>query len=165
MDFLIGDIKMNNKELKILEHEKYMKIALEEARKALDQDEVPVGAVILKDGIIIAKAYNQVEKEGSVLCHGEILAIKEASKVLGSKFLLGCTLYVTLEPCTMCSGAILNSRIDTLVYGANEEKTGTAGTVLNLLQFPSFPNFVHIVPNILEDESVKLLQEFFRKKR
>ncbi len=156
---------MNNKELKILEHEKYMKIALEEARKALDQDEVPVGAVILKDGIIIAKAYNQVEKEGSVLCHGEILAIKEASKVLGSKFLLGCTLYVTLEPCTMCSGAILNSRIDTLVYGANEEKTGTAGTVLNLLQFPSFPNFVHIVPNILEDESVKLLQEFFRKKR
>lgn len=149
----------------ILEHEIYMKLALKEAKKALSKGEVPVGAIIVKEGVIIAKAHNQVEEKGSTLYHGEMIAIKKACSILGNKFLKDCILYVTLEPCTMCSGAILNSRISTVVYGADEGKTGTAGTVLNLLQFPGFPGFVHIVPNILKDESVELLQKFFQDKR
>lgn len=165
MDFLIGEFKMKNEEKNKEYHEKYMKIALEEAKKAFNEGEVPVGAIIVKDGHVIAKAHNEVEKKGSILYHGEILAIQEASQKLGNKFLNGCVLYVTLEPCTMCSGAIINSRIDTLVYGADEEKTGTAGSVLNLLQFPGFPRFVHIVPNILADDSILLLRKFFQKKR
>lgn len=148
-----------------LEHEKYMKIALEEAMKAFAKGEVPVGAVIVKEGVILAKAHNQVEEKASTLFHAEIIAIEEACREVNNKYLDDCVLYVTLEPCTMCSGAIMNSRISRVVYGADEEKTGTAGTVLNLLQFPGFPGFVHIVPNILKEESAKLLKKFFNNMR
>jgi len=150
---------------KNIEHEKFMRIALEEAKKAFDKDEVPVGAVVVKNGIVITKAHNQVEEKKSSIYHAEIIAIKEATKKLDNKFLDGCVIYITLEPCMMCSGAIMNSRISKVVYGADEEKTGTAGSVLNLLQYPGFCVFVKIVPNILKEESAKLLQAFFKKKR
>lgn len=156
---------MRSKSEIILEHNYYMKIALNEAEKAFVKGEVPVGAVIVKDGKVISKAHNQVEERGSVLFHAEILAIEEACREVNNKYLDDCVLYVTLEPCTMCSGAIMNSRISRVVYGADEEKTGTAGTVLNLLQFPGFPGFVHIVPNILKEESAKLLKKFFNNMR
>jgi tRNA(adenine34) deaminase len=149
----------------IIIHEKYMKFALEEAEKAFAKGEVPVGAVIVKGDKIIAKAHNKVEEKGSTLYHAEIIAIENACREINNKYLDDCTLYVTLEPCTMCSGAIMNSRISRVVYGADEEKSGTAGTVLNLLQFPSFPVFVHIIPNILKDESAELLKKFFQFKR
>lgn len=156
---------MRSKSEIILEHNYYMKIALNEAEKAFVKGEVPVGAVIVKDGKVISKAHNQVEERGSVLFHAEILAIEEACKNLNNKYLDQCVLYVTLEPCSMCSGAILNSRISKIVFGADEEKTGTAGSVINLLQFPGFPGFVHIVPNILAKESAELLKKFFNEIR
>ena len=143
------------------EHEEYMRIALEEAKIAFSKEEVPIGAIVVKDGIIISKAHNQVEEKGSTLYHAEIIAIKRACKHLNNKYLNGAILYVTVEPCTMCSGAIMNSRISKVVYGADEEKTGTAGSVLNLLQFPGFTEFVHIVPNVLKEESAEIMKKFF----
>lgn len=152
-------------EKKRLEHEKFMRVALEEARKAFTKGEIPVGAVIVKDGQIISQAHNLVENRKSTLWHAEILAIEEACRQLDNKYLDDCTLYVTLEPCIMCSGAIMASRIKRLVYGADDEKTGCAGSVLNLLQFPSFPYSVSIVANILPEESTWLMKKFFQFKR
>lgn len=152
-------------EKKRLEHEKFMRVALEEARKAFTKGEIPVGAVIVKDGQIISQAHNLVENRKSTLWHAEILAIEEACRQLDNKYLDDCTLYVTLEPCIMCSGAIMASRIKRLVYGADDEKTGCAGSILNLLQFPSFPYSVSIVANILPEESTWLMKKFFQFKR
>lgn len=147
------------------EHEKFMALALDQAQRAFDKGEVPVGALIVKDGQVISQAHNQVEEKGSTLFHAEILAIEEACRILDNKYLEDCILYVTLEPCPMCAGAMMAARIDKLVYGADEEKTGSAGSVINLLQFPSFPFFVSIVPNILAGESAQLLKRFFQFKR
>ena len=152
-------------EEKMNDHEKFMQIALEQAQIALNKGEVPVGAVIVKDGQVIFQAHNQVEEKGSTLFHAEILAIEGACRELNNKYLDSCILYVTLEPCPMCAGAIMAARIGKIVYGADEEKTGSAGTVLNLLQFPYFPFFVSIVPNILAQESARLLKKFFQFKR
>lgn len=147
------------------EHEKFMALALEQAQIAFDKGEVPVGALIVKDGQVISQAHNQVEEKGSTLFHAEILVIEGACRILDNKYLEDCILYVTLEPCPMCAGAMMAARIEKLVYGADEEKTGSAGSVINLLQFPSFPFFVSIVPNILAGESAQLLKRFFQFKR
>ena len=142
-------------------HEKYMKQALKEAKKAYEKLEVPVGAVIVKDGKIIARAHNQKETKFDTTKHAEILAISKASKKLGSWRLNDCEMYVTLEPCPMCAGALIQSRIKKVYIGANDEKTGAIGSVFNLLTDYKFNHIVEYEKGILEKECQKVLQDFF----
>ena len=143
--------------------EKYMYEALLEAEKARNEDEVPVGAVIVRNGEIIARAYNTREKDKNALYHAEIKAIDEACKLLHGWRLVGCTLYVTLEPCPMCAGAIVNSRIERVVYGAPDNKAGAFGTMINLTDYPLFKP--EITSGVLKDQCSKILSDFFKKKR
>ena len=144
---------------------KYMKIALKEAKKAYDEEEVPVGAVIVKNGIVIATAHNQKEAKTDTTKHAEIIAIQKASKKLKNWRLEEATLYVTLEPCTMCIGAIIGARIKRVCFGAMDEKTGACGSVLNIPKDYLFNHIVDVEGNIMEDESKALLQEFFKMLR
>lgn len=144
---------------------KYMKIALKEAQKAYEKDEVPVGAIIVKDEKIIARAHNQKEEKTDTTKHAEILAIQKASKKLKAWRLENCTMYVTLEPCTMCIGAAINARIKRLVYGASDEKTGACGSVLNIPEEYKFNHIVEIEKNIEEENCKKILQTFFKELR
>jgi endonuclease-3 len=141
--------------------EKYMKIALEEAKKAAEIGEIPVGAVIVKDNKIIARAYNLKEKERDTTFHAEIEAIRIASRKLNSWRLEGCTMYVTLEPCSMCAGAIINARLDRLVIGAMDEKTGACGSKLNLLTDFKFNHKVLLKTEVLAKECEQVLKQFF----
>ena len=145
--------------------EDFMKAALKEARKAYLEDEVPVGAVIVKDGKIIARAHNIKEMKNDTTKHAEILAIQKASKKLNTWRLTGCTMYVTLEPCVMCAGAMIQSRLDKVVFGTVDEKTGACGTVLNVLQDYKFNHIVEIENGIMEKECKGILQDFFRRLR
>lgn len=145
--------------------EKFMKAALKEAQKAYDKLEVPVGCVIVKDGKIIARAHNLKETKTDTTKHAEILAIQKASKKLKSWRLLDCDMYVTLEPCSMCAGAIINSRIRKVYYGAHDEKTGAIGSVFNLLEDYTFNHKVEYESGILEQECKKILKNFFKKLR
>ena len=140
----------------------FMKEALKEARKAADILEVPVGCVIVKDGKIISRAYNQKETKFDTTKHAEILAIQKASKKLESWRLLDCEMYVTLEPCAMCAGAIINSRIKKLYIGTSDEKTGAAGSVLNLFEDFTFNHKVEIKKGIMQEECEKILKDFFK---
>ena len=142
-----------------------MKEALKQAQKAYDKLEVPVGAVIVKDGKIIARAYNQKEENQDTINHAEILAIKKASKKLGSWRLLDCDMYVTLEPCSMCAGALIQSRIRKVYIGALDEKTGACGSVLNLLNDYKFNHKVEVETGILKDECENMLKKFFKELR
>ena len=146
-------------------NEKYMKEALKEAKKAYDEDEIPVGAVIVKDGKIIARAHNQKEQNKDTICHAEILAIKKASKKINAWRLSGCTMYVTLEPCPMCAGALINSRIDKVVFATADERTGACGTVLNLLEDYKFNHVVEVEKDVMQKESETMLKEFFKDLR
>lgn len=145
--------------------EKFMKEALKEAKKAYEKLEVPVGAVIVKDGKIIARAHNQKETKFDTTKHAEILAIQKASKKLQSWRLIDCDMYVTLEPCSMCAGAIINSRIKNVYIGASDEKTGAVGSVFNLFTDYKFNHKPEFEKGILEDECRGLLQEFFKALR
>lgn len=142
-------------------NEKYMALALKEAEKAFNKNEVPVGCVIVKDDKVIARAHNLRQTKKSVLGHAEILAIEKASKKLNSWILEDCTIYVTLEPCPMCAGTILQSRIKKLVFAANEPKFGACGSVINLFE-KKFNHEVEVIPNVLQEESSKLLKNFFQ---
>lgn len=141
--------------------EKFMAQALKQARKAYDLGEVPIGCVIVRDGKIIARGYNRRNTDKNTLNHAEITAIKRASKVVGDWRLEGCEMYVTLEPCQMCAGACVQSRIDRVVIGCMSPKSGCAGSVLNLLQMEEFNHQVEIEKGILEDKCSELLSEFF----
>ena len=145
--------------------EKFMKEALKQAKKAYDKLEVPVGAVIVKDGKIIARAYNQKETKNDTTNHAEILAIKKASQKLGSWRLLDCDMYVTLEPCSMCAGALIQSRIKKVYIGAPDPKTGACGSVLNLLNDYKFNHKVETEIGILQKDCEDLLKDFFKKLR
>ena len=145
--------------------EKFMKEALKEAKKAYDKLEVPVGAVIVKNGKIIARSHNLKETKKDTTKHAEILAIEKASKKLGAWRLLDCDMYVTLEPCSMCAGAIINARIKKLYIGTLDDKTGAAGSVLNLFEDYKFNHNVEIEKGILEKECEKILKEFFKDLR
>ena len=145
--------------------EKFMKEALKQAKKAYDKLEVPVGAVIVKDGKIIARAYNQKEEKNDTTNHAEIMAIKKASKKLNSWRLLDCDMYVTLEPCSMCAGALIQSRIRKVYIGAPDAKTGACGSVLNLLKDYKFNHNVEIENGVLKEECEALLKEFFKELR
>ena len=142
-------------------NEKFMKEALKEAQKAYKKLEVPVGAIIVKDGRIVARAHNLKETKNDTIKHAEILAIEKASKKLGNWRLIDCEMYVTLEPCPMCAGAIVNSRIKKVNIGAMDEKTGACGSKLNLLQDFNFDTKVDMESGILENECRELLQKFF----
>ena len=145
--------------------EKFMKEALKEAKKAYDKLEVPVGAVIVKDGKIIARAHNLKETKFDTTKHAEILAIQKASKKLNSWRLLDCEMYVTLEPCSMCAGALINSRIKKVYIGAIDEKTGAVGSVFNLLDDYTFNHKVEYEKGVLQDECENILKEFFKELR
>ena len=141
-----------------------MRAALAEAKKAYLLDEVPVGCVIVLNGKIIARGHNTRELNQSVLGHAEINAIKKANKKVGSWRLEDCDMYVTLEPCPMCSGAIIQSRIKNLYYGAADLKTGACGSVINLFENP-FNHKVNVCGSMLEDECSRIIKDFFKELR
>ena len=145
--------------------EEYMKIALKEAKKAYDMLEIPVGAIIVKEGKIIAKAYNKKEIKQDSTCHAEILAIKKACKKLNAWRLNDCEMYVTLEPCSMCAGALIQSRIKKVYIGTMDPKTGSCGSVFNLLKDYKFNHVVEIETGICKDDCEKILKDFFKMLR
>ncbi|AYU56278.1 tRNA adenosine(34) deaminase TadA [Staphylococcus debuckii] len=145
--------------------ENYMKFALEEAAKAERIGEVPIGAVIVKNGEVIARAHNLRETAQQPTAHAEHIAIERAAEAVGSWRLEDCTLYVTLEPCVMCSGAIVMSRIPRVVYGAADPKGGCSGSLMDLLQEPRFNHRAEVVSGVLEEECSQLLKHFFKQLR
>ena len=149
----------------MIDDERYMALALKEARKAAAQDEVPVGAVIVKDGVVIARAHNQKERNGCAVDHAEILAIRRAARKIGDWRLEDCTIYITLEPCPMCAGAIVQARIPRCVIGCMNPKAGCAGSVTNLLEMKGFNHQVEVTRGILEEECSEMLKAFFQELR
>jgi len=147
-----------------MNHNKFMKLALKEAKKAVKKDEVPVGAVIVREGKVISRAFNLREKSNMAIGHAEILAIQKANKKLKSWRLDSCTLYVTIEPCPMCAGAIIQSRIKKVVYGAQDAKSGAHQSVVNLFDLP-LNHKVDVEHGIMEDECGKIISKFFSDKR
>jgi len=147
------------------EDEKWMNLALEQARKAEEQGEVPVGAILVKDGLIIARAFNQPISTNDATAHAEIQLIKAAGEKLKNYRLTGATLYVTLEPCAMCLGAIMHARIKRLVFGAYDLKTGVCGSSENLIEANCFNHKIDMVSGVLELESRKILKNFFITRR
>ncbi len=145
--------------------EDWMKLALLEASKAAEIGEVPIGAIIVQDGTIVGSGYNRREIDRDPTAHAEMIAIREASRNLGGWRLLNSTLYVTLEPCQMCAGAIVQGRVERVVYGASDPKAGCAGTLMNLLQEERFNHQVHLVRGVLEEECSQVLKDFFRHLR
>ena len=152
-------------EEQLLSDRKFMRAALAQARKAGKLEEVPIGCVIVYEGKIIARGYNRRNTDRNTLSHAEMNAIRKASRRLGDWRLEGCTIYVTLEPCQMCSGAIVQSRIDRCVIGAMNPKAGCAGSILNLLQTKQFNHQVMITKGVLEEECSSMLSSFFRNLR
>ncbi len=150
---------------KLNDNEKFMKEALKEANKALLKDEVPIGAVIVKDGIIIARAHNQRETKKISTAHSEILAIEKACKKLDNWRIQNASIYVTLEPCPMCAGAILNSRINKLYFGAFDKKSGAIVSNLNMLDNEYLNHKTSYEGGILEEECSKIIKDFFKSKR
>ena len=147
------------------EHKRFMKEAIRQAKKAAALDEVPIGCVIVCDGRIIARGYNRRNTDKNTLSHAELNAIRKASKKVGDWRLEGCRMYVTLEPCQMCAGALVQSRIDQVVIGCMNPKAGCAGSVLNLLQMDGFNHKVDIISGVLEEECSRMLSSFFRSLR
>ena len=145
--------------------EKYMKEAIKQAKKAAKIGDVPIGCVLVKDGQIIARGYNRRNTDKNTLSHAELNAIKKASKKLGDWRLEGCTMYVTLEPCQMCAGALMQSRIDRVVIGSMNPKAGCAGSVLNLLEMDGFNHKVEVIRGVLQEECSIMLSDFFRELR
>lgn len=143
----------------------YMKQAITQAKKAATLGDVPIGCVIVYENKVIARGYNRRNKDKTTLAHAELLAIKKASRVLGDWRLEGCTMYVTLEPCQMCAGAIVQARIPKVVAGAMNPKAGCAGSVLDLLHVERFNHQVEFVSGVLAEECQSLLTEFFRELR
>ena len=150
---------------KLTPDEKYMRAALREAKKAYALGEVPIGCVLVADGRIIARGYNRRKTDHNTLSHAELNAIRKASKKTGDWRLEQCTMYVTLEPCQMCAGAIVQARIPKVYIGTMNPKAGCAGSLLNLLQFPAFNHQVEIESDILQEECAALLSGFFKEMR
>ena len=144
---------------------RWMQQALREAERAFEDGEVPVGAVVVKDGALLGRGRNAVERLGDPTAHAEMLAVSAACEALGSKFLDGCTLYVTLEPCPMCSGALVLARLSRLVFGAFDEKFGASSTLYTIPQDPRLNHQVEIVSGVEDEVSADLLRTFFRQRR
>ena len=142
-----------------------MRRALAEAARGLKEDEVPVGAVVVRDGKIIARAHNRPLHLNDPSAHAEILALRRAGRKLGNYRLSGCTLYVTIEPCAMCAGAIVHSRIERVVFGGFDPKAGASGSALTVLNHPKLNHNVEVLEGVLADDCASILREFFRRKR
>ena len=151
--------------MRLTEEEKYMKEAIRQAHKAQKLQEVPIGCVIVKDGKIIARGYNRRNTDKNTLAHAELLAIRKASRAVGDWRLEECTMYITLEPCQMCAGAIVQSRIPKVVFGTRNSKAGCAGSILNILQEPRFNHQVDIEENVLQQQCAELMKAFFKNFR
>ena len=147
------------------QHIKYMKEALKQAKKAYALGEVPIGCVIVYEDKIIARGYNRRNTDKNTLAHAEVSAINRASKKLGDWRLEDCTLYVTLEPCQMCAGAIVQSRITNVVMGCMNPKAGCGGSILNILEMPEFNHQVNVLRGVMEEECSQILQDFFKELR
>ncbi len=145
--------------------ERWMRLAIDQAKKARDEDEVPVGAIVVYQNQVIGVGYNQREKQNHITGHAEIIAVEEASRFLKSWRLTGCTLYVTLEPCLMCTGALIQSRIDRVVYGARDEKSGSIDSQIQFRKIPRIQHQPHIQEGVLVIECKALLTDYFSKKR
>lgn len=148
-----------------MNHEDYMRQALQQAAKAREYGEVPIGAVVVYEGSIIARAHNMREMWMDPTAHAELIALREASRVLGGWRLTGCKLYITLEPCPMCTGAVLLARVDEVIYGANEPKFGAAGSIVNLFENERFNHHPQLTSGVLAEECGMILKEFFRERR
>ena len=146
-------------------HQDWMQIALRQAQMAFEQGEVPIGAIVVLNGQVIALAHNEREQKNDPTAHAEVLAIQRAAKALGSWRLTDATLYVTLEPCPMCAGAIMQSRLKQLVYGAMDLKGGATGSVMNVLDYTLWNHRVDVVAGVLEDECLDILKLFFKRLR
>lgn len=151
--------------MRLTDDEKYMKEAIRQARKAWKLAEVPIGCVIVKDDKIIARGYNRRNTDKNTLAHAELLAIRRASRATGDWRLDDCTMYITLEPCQMCAGAIIQARIPRVVIGSLNPKAGCAGSILNLLQIPQFNHQAELTKGVLEEECSAMLTSFFRELR
>ena len=143
----------------------FMQAALDEARQAAEAGEVPIGAVVVREGAIIARGQNRVLRDLDPTAHAEIVALRAAAEALGNYRLLGCTLYVTLEPCSMCAGAMIHARLDRLVFAAADPKAGAAGSVLAVVNHPQLNHQMLVEQGLLADESAELLRSFFRERR
>ena len=146
-------------------HEFYMSEALKEAKRAFEEDEVPVGAVIVHQGRIISRGYNQIERLKDPTAHAEMIALTSATNFLGSKWLNESTLYVTIEPCSMCAGALVLARVKHVYYGAKDPKTGACGSVVNIINHKKLNHRISAKGGILGEECGALLKEFFKRKR
>jgi len=146
----------------MLKKEKFMKEAIKQAKKAYDKEEIPVGAVIVKDGKIIARGYNKKEEKKDTTQHAEIIAIQKASRKIDAWRLQDCEMYVTLEPCAMCTGALIQARLKRVYIGTMDPKTGACGSVLNLLEDYKFNHKVEVETNIMQKECEKILKDFFK---
>ena len=146
-------------------HEAYMQLALAEARQAAALGEIPIGAVLVHAGEVIARAHNMRETWQDGTAHAEIIVIQEACKRLGRWRLSGCSLYVTVEPCPMCSGAIVNSRIDTVVYGCPDVKAGGAESIFNIITNPNLNHTATVISGICEEECAQVMKNFFKRRR
>lgn len=146
-------------------HEKYMKEAIKQAKRAAKLDEVPIGCVIVYEDKIIARGYNRRNTDKTTLGHAEITAIKKASRYLGDWRLEGCSLYVTLEPCQMCAGAIIQARIPNVIIGAMNPKAGCGGSILNILEHPSFNHQCNVIRGVCNDLCTSMMKNFFRELR
>jgi tRNA(adenine34) deaminase len=143
----------------------YMQEALQLAAQAAAAGEVPVGAVVVKDGVVIGRGYNQPLAGSDPTAHAEIMALRDAGKTLGNYRLADCDLYVTLEPCVMCSGAIMHARIRRVIFGARDPKTGACGSAIDLFAQPQLNHHAEVNGGMLADEAVALLQDFFARRR
>jgi tRNA(adenine34) deaminase len=148
-----------------MDDEAWMRRALAAAERAAELGEVPVGAVIVRGGEVIAEAYNRREIDGDPLAHAELLAIRQAARRIGGWRLTGCTMFVTLEPCAMCAGALVNARVERLVYGAADPKAGFCGTLGDLTRDPRLNHRLEVVGGVLAEESAELLRRFFDRLR
>ena len=157
------NLEKRMRKMTIEEH--YMKEAIRQAKKAAALKEVPIGCVIVYDGRIIARGYNRRTVDKNVLAHAEIIAMRKACRILGDWRLEGCTMYVTLEPCPMCAGAIVQARIPEVMIGCMNPKAGCAGSIYNLLQEPAFNHQVSLFKGVLEEECSQMLKDFFRSLR
>jgi tRNA(adenine34) deaminase len=149
----------------LLPDEYFMREALRQAQKAYVGDEVPVGAVVVREGKIIARAHNQVELLKDATAHAEMLALTQAEAAIGDWRLTDCDLYVTKEPCAMCAGAVVHTRIRRVIFGCADPSAGAAGSMINLLQMPAFNHRCEITSGVLQKECAAILQDFFRKRR
>jgi len=143
----------------------FMSEALGLAREAAERGEVPVGAVVVRDGVVVGRGYNRPVSSGDPTAHAEIVALRDAAERIGNYRLNGCDLYVTLEPCVMCAGAIMHARIDQLVFGAADPKTGACGSVIDVFSEARLNHHTHVIANVLGDASRELLQAFFSARR